>query len=58
MVQLRVRLNEIIAFEISKGVNFEKVGWHLVTHNFKAKTSPKWALLTVKFGVALAFALA
>ena len=58
MVQIRMRLSEIIAFEIFKGVNFKKVGWQLAKRNFKAKTFPKWALLTAKFGGALALALA
>ena len=53
---------EIAAAEISKApvplceceaadteVKFKKVGWQLVTRHFKAKNSPKWALLTAKF---------
>ena len=44
-----MKLCEVVASEMSKGAKFKKVGWQLAAHDFKAKTSPKWALLTVKF---------
>ena len=52
-----MKLCEVVASEISKGVKFKKVGWQLETHNFKAKTSPKWALLTAKFWGGFNFSL-
>ena len=57
MVQLRMKLCEVVASEIPKDVKFKKVGWQLATHNFKAKTFPKWALSTVKFWEGFGFSL-
>ena len=48
---------EVIASEIFLGVEFKKVGWHLARHNFKAKTSPKLALLTANFWGGFGFSL-
>ena len=48
---------EVDTSEISKGVKLKKVGWHLARHNFKAKTSPKLALLTEHFWGGFGFSL-
>ena len=48
---------KILATLLPKGVKFNKVGWQLAMHNFKAKISPKWALLTANFWGGFGFSL-
>ena len=52
-----MKLCEVVASEMSKGAKFKRVGWQLAAHNFKAKTSPKSALLTAKFWGGFGFRL-
>ena len=56
-VQLRMKLCEVVSSELSKSAKFKKVGGQLATHNFKAKTSSKWGLLTAKFRGGFGFSL-